>query len=110
MLTYEVVRSRLYEVKPLDEELICEDVEKLAKDYGLLITQKTTLSTKKGSYHWHFKKRNQRGILEITYWPQKSQFWLDIHDNRRSEWNIKLIEPLAASIADYFKGEILKHP
>ncbi|MFD1021024.1 hypothetical protein [Thalassobacillus hwangdonensis] len=106
MLTYEVKDSDLHKVKPMDEEIICEEIEELAGRHGLKLTQRTTLSTKKGSYHWHFKKGKEKGVLEITYWPKRHQLWLDIHDNRRAEWNLEIIERLAEDLSEHFCGKV----
>lgn len=109
MLTYNVVSDKLNEVKPLDEEMVCSEIERITADFGLVVTERTTLSTKKGSYHWHLKKEKEKGVLEVTYWPKKGRFWIDIHDNRRAEWNMAVIEPLAETYAKYFGGKVEKN-
>lgn len=106
MLTYQVVSPKLHEIKPLDEEQVCEEIDRIAVDFELDLTQRTTLSSKKGSYHWHFKKGKEKGVLEITYWPKKSELRLDLHDNRQAEWNLAVIQPLAEAYAVLFGGEV----
>lgn len=106
MLTYRVMSERLNEIKPLDEEMVCAEIERIATGFALTVTERTTLSTKKGSYHWHFKKGQEKGVLEITYWPKRGEVLIEIHDNRRTEWNMAMIEPMAKAYADYFDGTI----
>ncbi|TCP18627.1 hypothetical protein EV207_1706 [Scopulibacillus darangshiensis] len=106
MLTYGIVDSKLDKVKPLDEELVCEKIEDTVRGFGLTMAQKTTLSTKKGCSHWHFKKGKEKGVLEVTYWPKRHALWLDIHDNRRVDWNVAVIGDLAAAFAGYFGGRV----
>ncbi|HET7578808.1 MAG TPA: hypothetical protein VFK33_05965 [Bacillales bacterium] len=108
MLTYQVISPKLAEVKPLDEELVCEEIERMAGDFELEAPKRMTLSSKKGSYHWHFKKGKEKGVLEVTYWPKRSELLVEIHDNRRVDWNTALIEPLAADFAEYFGGSVEK--
>lgn len=108
MLTYRVISPKLAEVKPLDEELVCEEIERIAGDFTLEAPKRMTLSSKKGSYHWHFKKGREKGVLEVTYWPKQSELLIEIHDNRRNEWNMAVIEPLAEAFAGYFCGEVEK--
>ncbi|WP_181350418.1 hypothetical protein [Thalassobacillus sp. CUG 92003] len=107
MLTYEIEQSNLHQVKPLDHELICEEIEQLTTEAGLTMSQRTTLSSKKGSYHWHFKKGKEKGVLEITYWPKHHRLWLDIHDNRRAPWNIEAIKELAVVFTHHFGGTVV---
>ncbi|SDK29926.1 hypothetical protein [Sediminibacillus albus] len=106
MLTYEIIESKLQDIKRLDDELVCREIEEVIANYHLTITQKTTLRTKKGSYHWHTKKEKQAGVLEITYWPQKGRLWLEIADNRLADWNHSLIEDAANCLAERFAGKI----
>jgi len=108
MLTYEITDSKLKNVKPLDEELVCEQIEQTFDQYGLTMTQRTTLSTKKGCYHWHFKKGKEKGVLEITYWPKNHQLLLEIHKNRRAPWNEKAIVSLADNFCNQFGGEVVQ--
>jgi hypothetical protein len=103
IITYEVMESKLTYVK-LDEELIIQDIEEIIAEYNLTISMKTTLSTMKGSYHYHLKFGTLKGLLEVTYWPKQKRLWVDIHENRRAEWNEKMIKPLTERLAQQFGG------
>lgn len=104
MLTYEILDSKLSEVKPLDSEQVMHAIDDIILQYKLN-AQKTTLSTYKGSIHWHLKDGKKTGLLEVTYWPQQARLWVDIHDNRRKEWNLALIEPFSEALAACFGGK-----
>jgi hypothetical protein len=107
MIRYDVVDSNLHQVKPLDGNvLVIEGIEKIVEQYGLLIDMRTTLSSKKGSTHWHLRKGSEKGVLEITYWPKKHQLWVEIHDNRRNDWNAEIIRPFADTLANTFGGKV----
>ncbi|MBM7554787.1 hypothetical protein [Thalassobacillus pellis] len=106
MLTYEIMRSDLLRIKPMDEDLVTEEIEKVISEYNLTISQKTTLSTKKGSVHWHLKKSLEKGVLEVTYWPKEARLWINIASNRRASWNLEMIEPLAKSFTKKIGGEV----
>jgi len=81
MIKYGIVNSRLEDVKLLDEELVNQDIEEVIAEFQLVVTQKTTLSTMRGSIHYHLKQGSKSGVLEVTYWPLKRLF-IEIHDNR----------------------------
>lgn len=108
MLAYDLIELDLGKMEFHDEELVCRKVEHIAHTYNLVFKQRMKLSTKKGSYHWHFKKPIDKGVLEVTYWPSNTQFCLEIHDNRRTDWNLKLIEELAYVYSSCFGGRVKK--
>lgn len=106
MLTYHIIHSKLGKVKPMDwDTVVTEEIEETIKAFRLTITQRTTLITYPGSIHWHLKKGKEKGILEITCWPEEARLWIDIADNRRNKWNLELIEPFAQHLATLFKGK-----
>jgi hypothetical protein len=107
MIMYEIVHSRISEVILLDEDQIIKDIEEIIHLFGLLITQKSPLSTMKGSTHYHLKIGKQAGMLEVTYWPPKKRLWVEIHDNRRSEWNQAMILPFSEAVAERFWGSLI---
>jgi uncharacterized membrane protein len=104
IITYEITNSILSNVNLLEEDFILNEIEGIITEFNLTITQKTTLSTMKGTVHYHLKRGKLPGILELTYWPQKKRLWIEIHDNRKSEWNQSIICSFAERIADRFSG------
>lgn len=106
MIKYEIVNSRLSNVKLLDEDQVTSEIEAIIIEFKLDITQKTTLSTMKGSLHYHLKLGKNSGVLELTYWPIKKRLWVEIHDNRRSEWNQAIIYPFSEALAECFSGSL----
>ncbi|WEK54133.1 MAG: hypothetical protein P0Y55_16480 [Candidatus Cohnella colombiensis] len=107
MIKYEIVNSKLPQTKSLDVDFVIEEIEEIINTYGLNITQKTTLSTLKGSIHYHLKQGKNAGVLELTYWASKHRLWTEIHDNRLAEWNKDLIVPFTQALADCFCGELI---
>lgn len=104
MIRYEIANSKLSEVKLLDEDLVVQEIEDIIADFQLEVTQKTTLSTMKGSIHYHLKQGKKSGVLEVTYWPNKKRLFVEIHNNRLSEWNQNMIAPFAEALAQRFSG------
>lgn len=104
MIKYEILSSKLSEHKLLDEELVIWEIEEVISEFQLQITQKTTLSTMKGSIHYHLKQHKASGVLEVTYWPNKRRLFVEIHDNRLSEWNRNMIVPFSEALAQRFSG------
>ncbi|MNF86607.1 hypothetical protein D3C84_690480 [compost metagenome] len=111
MIVYEVANSRISEVKPFDIDLVVADIEEVIAEFQLNITQKTTLSTMKGSIHYHLKQGKASGVLEVTYWPNKSRLLVEIHHNRLQQWNQSIIGPFSEALADRFLGVVVpSHP
>jgi hypothetical protein len=108
IIIYEITNSILTNVKLFEEDFILNEIEGIIKEFNLTITQKTTLSTMKGTIHYHLKKGKLPGVLELTYWPQKKRLWIEIHDNRKSEWNENIISSFAERIADRLSGYSIK--
>lgn len=109
MLKYEILNLKADNIKLFDiETIIIPEIEKIIQQFDLRIDLKTTLSTKKGSIHWHVKRGIEKGVLEITYWPKKNQLWVEIHDNRVTKWNLECIEPFSNRLAELFGGTVMK--
>jgi hypothetical protein len=107
-LCYEILDSKLQDVKVMDEEQVIDELEETIEEFSLRITQKTTLSTLKGSVHYHLKQGTSSGLLELTYWPKQKRVWVEIHHNRRADWNERMIEPFAEALAHRFQGRSTK--
>jgi transglutaminase-like putative cysteine protease len=107
MIKYEITNSNLLQSELQNEEQVMMDIEKIIKQFDLIVTQKSTLSTKKGSVHYHLKRGKSKGVLELTYWPAMRGLWVEIHDNRSAEWNEELIYPFSAALAKSFSGRLL---
>ena len=66
-----------------------------ARDLDLNITLTSTLASYPGSSHWHFKMPGQKGVLELTWSPNRQRLWFKIAQNRNAEW----IEPAIIEIS-----------
>ncbi len=108
MICYEIVNSRLTSLSSIERDEVPYKIEEIIHTFHLDITQKTTLSTKKGSIHYHLKQGLNPGVLEVTYWPQKNRLWLEIHDNRRSPWNEEIILAFSEKLAACLDGFVFK--
>lgn len=107
MAKYEVLHSRILDEDLFDEVLMIRNIEEIITQFSLTITQKSPLSTLKGSTHYHLKMGKLTGVLEVTYWPSKKQLWVEIHDNRRSDWNQAMILPFSEALAASFLGSTI---
>jgi hypothetical protein len=75
-------------------------VEQVAHEFALNIAERTTLTSKLGSFHWHLRKPTEpRGVLEVTYWPKRLQLQIEIHQNRKQAWNVGVSIPFAEAVA-----------
>ena len=65
----------------------CEQVvESACAAEGLRVARKATLATYPGSIHWHVKRGNESGTLEITVWPEGRRVWLKVQAGRAAPW------------------------
>jgi hypothetical protein len=53
---------------------------------SLKITVTTSLASYPGCTHWHIKKPGEKGVLELTTWPEKRPLWAKIHSGRTAPW------------------------
>jgi len=74
-----------WDIRFPDTELseLIRSVEELAADQGLSCLR-STHKTKPGSVHWHFKRKGEKGTLELTLWPHARVFWLEVRKGRES--------------------------
>jgi hypothetical protein len=105
MIRYDIKNSKFIETDSIHNDQITQKIENIIVQFSLIITQRSTLSTKKGSIHYHLKQNTNVGILELTYWPSKKQLWVEIHDNRTADWNKQIIKPFSEALAESFSGE-----
>ena len=61
-------------------------IEEAASRAGLQATMKSTLARYPGCVHWHFKWGEERGVLEVTYWPREGRAWLSTRPGREAGW------------------------
>ena len=73
-------------------------IERAAADAGLDVGERMTLRTFPGSIHWHLRRADTTGVLELTFWPSQQRLWFAVHANRRAAWIAPAIERLRATL------------
>ncbi|MEM9432360.1 MAG: hypothetical protein AAGA12_00450 [Pseudomonadota bacterium] len=86
-----------------DGSAVAAVVNDVCMQEGLVLQMKTSLKKYPGCTHWHFKRPDARGIVEVTWWPEAteksaSRLWLSIHGNRQADWTFELMPKLKALI------------
>jgi hypothetical protein len=61
-------------------------IEQICSARGLTLTMKGTQATYPGSVHWHYKKPQQTGTLELTLHLAERRIWAKVSDGRRAPW------------------------
>lgn len=61
-------------------------IERACIESGLLVGMKGSLASYPGSVHWHYKKPQQKGVLEITLYKKERRIWAQIQDGRKAPW------------------------
>ncbi len=91
METYEVKGFNAASASAREIEIV---VEQLLLNQGLIVSLKGTLSKHSGSIHWHLIKLDQKGTLELTWWPVRHKLWFQVQSGRKSAWITELLPEL----------------
>ena len=65
---------------------VARRVEDTAQSEGLTLTLKGGLAKYPRSMHWHFRRGDDSGTLELTYAPTEGRLWFTIRDDRAAPW------------------------
>ena len=61
-------------------------IERVAQEFDLIEGMKSPRARFPGSIHWHYKKKGERGTLELTLWPAEKKIWAQVQDGRKADW------------------------
>ena len=78
-------------------------IERCFQAAGLHVALKGTVKAHQGSVHWHLRRGEERGTLEVTLWPARRRLWLSVHANRGGEW----VEAALRDLADALPSALL---
>ena len=73
-------------------------IEEIAKEHGLVLGMKGELAGFPGSIHWHYKKKDVSGTLELTLWPAEKKMWAQAQAGRKADWIFEELPSLRRSI------------
>lgn len=59
-----------------------------------------TLSTYPKSLHWHIKKANLPGTLELTLYKKEGRVWFSVQSRRKGEWIEESMKKLKRAIEE----------
>ena len=92
----------------LPANVTCEAVEQMIDESIAQSECETTLrgSLKKfpNCVHWHLKRPDSPGTLEITLWPQQHRAWFSIQSGRAAPWIEGAISQLVALLWRRLQG------
>ena len=69
-------------------------IEEACLQAGLSLSMKGSLKQLPVNTHWHFKLGKERGVLELTFFPDSYELIFSVHDNRKGEWQDSVITRL----------------
>jgi hypothetical protein len=75
-----------------------DQIEAAILEFGLLITLRGTRRQYPGCDHWHIKRPNEPGTIELTWWPERSRLWFKIATNREAAWMDRAMDQIQSSI------------
>ena len=86
-MTVEIVREIEFHI-PKQCDLTAAEalIEQACAKSGLLVGMKVSLASYPGSVHWHYKREDQKGTLELTLCRKESRIWAQVQDGRRAPW------------------------
>lgn len=66
--------------------MVCSpsSIEAFALTRTLQITMKGVLKSKPDNVHYHFKRKKEKGVLEVTIFSESLQ--INVHQNRQGTW------------------------
>jgi hypothetical protein len=76
-----------------DLTLAVKLIEKICAQHELILAMKGSLAAYPGCVHWHYKRQNQKGTLELTLFARDRRVWAKVQDGRKAPW---IDEELAA--------------
>jgi hypothetical protein len=89
---------------PVSGQDVEEAVVAAASECGLFVASMTTLATLPGSYHWHLRRHQESGTLEVTWIPAKRDLWVSYRANRVGGWVAHVAPEFAASMGRRLRG------
>jgi small-conductance mechanosensitive channel len=82
-------------------------IEKICAQHELILAMKGSLAAYPGCIHWHYKRENQKGTLELTLFARDRRVWAKVQDGRKAprieeelpalQWAIERVSQGAAS-------------
>ena len=82
--------------------MVEQAVNSVCEVAGLSVGLQTTLASYPGCVHWHWKMAQERGTLEVTFWPKQNRLWISVHANREANWTDAAALDAAASLQAIF--------
>jgi hypothetical protein len=79
---------------------VARRVEDAAQFEGLTLTLKGGLAKYPRCIHWHFRRGDEPGTLEITYAPTEGRLWFTIRDDRAAPWMDDTIKRMCAKLQE----------
>jgi hypothetical protein len=80
-------------------------IEKVCARRGLVLAMKGSLSSYPGCVHWHYKRQNQKGTLELTLFARDRRVWAKVQDGRKAPWIDEELPGLQAAIERALKDD-----
>jgi hypothetical protein len=73
-------------------------LEEICARRGLVLAMKGSLASYPGCVHWHYRRQNQKGTLELTLFAQDRRVWAQVQDGRKAKWIDEELPELHAAI------------
>jgi len=75
----------------------------------LVITLQTTLNKHPGCLHWHLKRPEVWGTLEVTFVPSDQRAWFSVQSSRNASWISHAMHEMKQFVAQWFEVHASTH-
>ena len=87
------------------------DLQAVLEEFGMELTSAGwPLAGVPDSRHWHIRRSERRGTLEVTFQPEAAKLWVSVHANRDGGWAVQACPKFARALAARLGGRARKRP
>jgi hypothetical protein len=61
-------------------------IEAICARHELILAMEGSLAAYPGCAHWHYKRQDEKGTLELTLFARDRRVWAKIQDGRKAPW------------------------
>jgi hypothetical protein len=73
-------------------------IEEICAQHELILAMKGSLAAHPGCTHWHYKRQDEKGTLELTLLARDRRIWAQVQDGRKARWIDEALPALQRAI------------
>jgi hypothetical protein len=80
-------------------------IEEICAGRGRMLAMKGSLAIYPGCVHWHYKRQNHKGTLELTLFLRDRRVWAKVQDGPKAPWIDEELPGLRLAIEHALKDD-----